>query len=409
MVNFELFKDAIEMKETDRVPCLSTYMHFPGIYSGKTLAEFTQDKKIFRECFNKVLNDFPSDMLFPTSHEGLRIHERLGLNTPDHSAKQSTIEQEKYDFQFEERKTMEVEDYDFFLQPKVNALQFLTKRIIPRSYGIDLTDRKKIKQISAPFIERAMKNMQSQDFIDLEDDDTLYFKYIEVLKENNYPMYVNGIGIAPFDLLSFLFRGLENLSIDLFRVPEKVDAFCKKWGEFQTMMLIKASNQAREMIQKAMPDWKIDPPGAAIFCERAFSLSPKQFQEFYLPSLNHLAEIFIKNNFRPILIFEQECTHLLEEFKRLPGPNKCSFLVDTTDIKKAKQILGDHMSLIGNVPQNLLIVGTSNQIDKYCKELIEDIGSGGGFILSPALLVPDEAKPENVKTMINSVQKYKPK
>ncbi|MDH4191431.1 MAG: hypothetical protein OEW21_14665, partial [Betaproteobacteria bacterium] len=69
---------------------------------------------------------------------------------------------------------------------------------------------------------------------------------------------------------------------------------------------------------------------------------------------------------------------------------------------------GDTVCLRGNVPTSLLIAGTPDEVDQYCKALITRVGRGGGFILDGAASIPDEAKPENVMAMARSVRKYAP-
>jgi hypothetical protein len=55
--------------------------------------------------------------------------------------------------------------------------------------------------------------------------------------------------------------------------------------------------------------------------------------------------------------------------------------------------------------KTLLQVGTVQQVKDYCKRLIDTVGEGGGFILSPRSST-DEVKPENLKTMITFTQAY---
>ncbi|MBT3551373.1 MAG: hypothetical protein HN485_09585 [Rhodospirillaceae bacterium] len=50
--------------------------------------------------------------------------------------------------------------------------------------------------------------------------------------------------------------------------------------------------------------------------------------------------------------------------------------------------------------------GTEDDVDSYCKNLIEKVGKGGGFILDGSIGTPDEAKVENVLAMAQSVHKY---
>lgn len=409
MTDFQLFYDAINMKETERVPSFAAYMNFPAKYCGKSMLEFVKNEITFRECFLKVLEDFPCDMVLPSTNGGINLTKGLGINLSTSFTEGIKEDSEAYYHQFVEHKIMEDEDYDFFLNPRVTSIQFLTKVIIPRSYGIDPKDRKKVKEVSGGFLGDVMEKLQGEKAMVMEDMDLNERLSFDILIEQNVPMYIKGVGVPPLDLLSFLFRGLENLSCDLYRIPQKVIDFCEKWGEFMNMIIIRESNKFKESfngIESAINKYT---PGAVIFLERAFSLSPKHFDKFYLPTLNTQVEELIKNKFRPILICEGNCTHLLKSLAQLPGPNKCSILVDTSDIIEVKKILGDYMSIIGNVPQTLLMDGSPSKVDKYCKNLIENVGAGGGFILGPALLIPDEAKPENVKTMVESVHKYKTK
>ena len=72
---------------------------------------------------------------------------------------------------------------------------------------------------------------------------------------------------------------------------------------------------------------------------------------------------------------------------------------------RAKAILGEHFCIAGNVPAALLWGGSPQEVEDYCKNLIEVCGKDGGFILTSASPL-DDAKPANVKAMIDSVIKY---
>jgi uroporphyrinogen-III decarboxylase len=60
---------------------------------------------------------------------------------------------------------------------------------------------------------------------------------------------------------------------------------------------------------------------------------------------------------------------------------------------------------MGNVPASLLQTGTAQEVKDYCKKLIDDIGTGGGFILAPRSSI-DEAKPENIRAMLDFTKEY---
>ena len=94
----------------------------------------------------------------------------------------------------------------------------------------------------------------------------------------------------------------------------------------------------------------------------------------------------------------------LEYLLELPRASiACHF--EHMDMAKAKAVLGDHLCIMGNVPSSILQVGTPGDVDEYCKKLIKDCGKGGGFILTNGSSI-DEAKPENIRAMVDSVKKH---
>jgi len=78
---------------------------------------------------------------------------------------------------------------------------------------------------------------------------------------------------------------------------------------------------------------------------------------------------------------------------------------EKTDMFKAKEVLGGHICIQGNVPPTLLEVGSPQDVEEYCKKLIKVCGKSGGFILSAGSAI-DQSKPENIKAMVDSAKKY---
>jgi uroporphyrinogen-III decarboxylase len=84
---------------------------------------------------------------------------------------------------------------------------------------------------------------------------------------------------------------------------------------------------------------------------------------------------------------------------------KAVWWFDRTDMKRAKETVGRTVCLAGNVPLDLLCTGTPGEVETYCKELIDDAGGNGGFILSSGAGIQG-SKPENVKAMIDFSKQY---
>ena len=80
-------------------------------------------------------------------------------------------------------------------------------------------------------------------------------------------------------------------------------------------------------------------------------------------------------------------------------------LFDTTDLVKAKAVLGDTMCIVGNVPPSLLQIGSPDKVRDYARKLIDTVGKGGGFIMSSRSVL-DEANPELVKVWAEFTKEY---
>ena len=131
-------------------------------------------------------------------------------------------------------------------------------------------------------------------------------------------------------------------------------------------------------------------------------LAPRLWERFVLPYYKLMVEAAVEEGAIPVLHFDANWTRDLERLRELPK-GKCVLSLDgKTDIFKAKEILGEHMCIMGDVHPSLLSVGTPDEVATYCRRLIGEIGPAG-FILSSGCDVPVDAKYENVKAMVEAV------
>ena len=75
--------------------------------------------------------------------------------------------------------------------------------------------------------------------------------------------------------------------------------------------------------------------------------------------------------------------------------------VDPTcmDIFKTKKDFGDKIAFCGNVPNELLRIGTPDEVADYTKRLLKECAPGGGYCVASGNSVPDWADFENYQTM----------
>lgn len=208
-----------------------------------------------------------------------------------------------------------------------------------------------------------------------------------------YPALLGGFTKAPFDVLGDTLRGTKGIMLDLYRRPDKV----LKAMEALTPLMIKMginSAQATGNPLIFIPLHK----GADGF------LSDEQFKKFYWPTLKEVILGLIEGGCVPFPAAEGGYSSRLEVVKDLPR-GKTVWMIDLTDMADAKRTLGQNACLMGNVPSSLLNLGTPEEVRAYVKRLIEVAGKDGGLIISNGAFF-DEAKPENVKAMVEAAKEY---
>lgn len=183
------------------------------------------------------------------------------------------------------------------------------------------------------------------------------------------------------------------------------------------MDLIKRPQKVRDaglMLAHGWADWAIlsakllGIPRVQCYCHRTSNsfISPRHFEEIAFPSAEIIINRLIDAGITPLLHCDGDWLKNLKVLRRLPA-GKCILELDgLTDIFKAKEEIGDHMCIFGDVPASILASSSAQEVDEYCHRLIEKVGKGGGFILAGGCEIPSNAKAENLKAMVNSVYKY---
>jgi uroporphyrinogen-III decarboxylase len=196
----------------------------------------------------------------------------------------------------------------------------------------------------------------------------------------------------PLNILSQL-RGSTNFILDLFRRPEQVleviEAICDSL--IVNGLKLSQTLDAKTLIMggsRASADF----------------ISPKMFEKFYLPSFLRSAYAAVEAGFRLEYHMDLNWTPMLEYFKELPPKSGYLHLDERTDIFKAKDILGDHLCLKGNLKPSLFVLGTEEDVEREVKQLIDGCASGGGLIVSAELTA--DSKFELVDKMVQVTKNY---
>jgi uroporphyrinogen-III decarboxylase len=216
-------------------------------------------------------------------------------------------------------------------------------------------------------------------------------------EERGIPVFVGVVDSHPFFKLT-LGRSMTEFVKDLYRRPEII----KKVIAAMTPDVIHNIKAAcdRSGIRRVM-----------LMEERASAsfFPPEIIKNFWLPYTEIILDSLAKENIIAVMHLDTNFTPLLHLFKSLPRGKFIMELDGGTDIMQAKQVLKDHACIMGDVPATMLATGGPKEVIEYTKKLIDIVGEGGGFILSTGCSCPLDAKPENIKAMIETGRTDKPR
>lgn len=396
-------EDAIRLKIPDRVPILTTATFFPTNYNGISPEEAMYDYDRLAAAWKKYLLDFQPDMFnnpFNTIPLG-RLMESLHYKVvrwPGHGVPRDTT------FQFVEGEYMKDGEYDAFLS---DPSDFILRTYLPRICGA-LEPLKMLPRFgdmhyfrtftaTAPFaipeVASAIRVLinTGAEASKMQSKDNAFSREAQ---EMGFPIAFSATINAPFDYIGNSFRGTRGIMLDMYRNPDKLLAAIEK---VTPMIMRSAISAARRLGNPRIfiPLHK----GADGF------MSLEQFKTFYWPSLKKLFLALIDEGLTPCPFFEGQYISRLEIIGDIPA-GKALYKFERTDMFIAKKVLGGRVCIRGNVPASLLCTGSPPEVKDYCKKLIDIVGKDGGFILDGATGIPDEAKAENVRAMMEFTKEY---
>jgi uroporphyrinogen-III decarboxylase len=394
--------DAIQLKVPDRVPIVASFSYFPAKYvAGITCKDAFYDPVKWKEACKKTILDFAPDNYTIHSNISGPVMDALGVEQllfPGHGTSADISHQ------FVETDYMKANEYDAFLaDPSDYAIRVFTPRIFSKLKALEKLPPLDnlvggggimfmLEMLTQPEFQEALEALIKAGEETQRWRATMgsLGKEMEAL---GFPAGRIATSWAPFDLLPDMLRGMKGSMLDMYRQPEKVLAACEK---ILPMSIEKALTVASITGGKTVfiPLHR----GAMGF------MSIKQFEKFYWPTLKKLMLALIDAGLIPAPFIEGDYTDRLEYFLELPK-GKVVGHFDTTDIFKAKKILGGHMCLQGNMPASLLQTGTPQAVKDYTKKLIDVVGKDGGYIMACRSSL-DEANPQLVKVWMDYTREY---
>lgn len=380
MTSEERLTAAIRLERPDRVPVAPMIYYFAANYAGISVHELWSDWNKYEQAIKKCFLELgPWDVYYnicpysPTAYQACLM---MKVKYPGVELEADNI------CQFDEYEMMTPDDYDWILDYKgpesmlvMDHTMHILGKFMPRYAKGGWGARIKLGyEIAVNFLKWRS-----------------HFKW---WKKRGVAVLCGSMSESPFDQFS-MSRSMEPFSVDLIDRPEKVKKAALRLGKpfAETHIGITRITGVDRVI---------------IFVHRSSNdfISPTMFEEISLPALREICEAMIEKGRTPILHCDGNWDDNLKHLRKLPA-KKCIVQFDgPTDIFRAKREIGDMHCLFGDVHAYDLAMGSEAEVDEYCHRLIEEVGAGGGFILGAGCEIPPNAKPENVQTMIKSVEKY---
>ncbi len=399
-------RDAVNLREPDRVPVVLGGVYTALRFAGLPCSTAYYDPAAYKRAFRNMILDFEPDSYGAGAigTESGRALEILGSKTirwPGYNLPPDTPNQ------ILEPVRMKDDEYDVFLN---DPTDFHLRYYLPRVYSVyeplaNLphlwnTIRTGAPTAGALFTDPRLASIGEA----VKQAEVEAAKYRAIIGNADEELALlgfpadgqgQGIGGPPFDVVSNNFRGMRVL-VDMLKQPDKLLAAIDKVMAAQLKRGVPADPNKRGNPKKT---------GGAIHRGSDEFMSPKHWETFYWPSYKKVLLRTIELGYVASVFCEGRCESRLESF--LDMPKKSMVLrFSYTDMARAKEVLGDHQCIMGNVPPSLLQIGSVSEVEDYCKNLIKVCGKHGGFILRAGTDSLEDARPANVKAMVDSVKKW---
>lgn len=395
------FNDAIRLEVPDRVPLEIAFGYFPAKYCAIPYSASYYDYDAWLAACKKTVLDFGADIssvqpFFPGSILELVDPHYLRWPGREGSSIQSHMIIDGEYMRETEYGHLIADPADFILRrylPRMSSavaglgsLPWLPSGEMGYRGVLSLAEA-----VVSPEIEASLEMLQriGRELREWNPKIAFFFKEIENL---GFPPIADNTALAPYDVIADNLRGMRGTMMDLFKHPDELLEAC---DSVLRAMLLRIGMPVEGALNNVMIPLHFGSEG---FC------SLKQFEDFYWPTLKRLVVQLAERGFTPFVMTEGDYTSRLEYLLEIPK-GRAFVHFDTTDMFRAKDVLGGHLCISGNVPTSLLATGTPDEVKEYAKGLIDYCGRDGGFVMSARTPV-DDARPENLKALIDFTIEY---
>ena len=370
----------------DRVPIRPFVAEFTAKYAGYTIQEVTQDYQKAFAAARKCAADFDWDAVVGnmvygwsglTQAIGLKYYATPGVDLPPDTG-----------FQYleppEDQAWMRPDEYDLLF---ADPTGYLFNVWLPRvSADVCPIGQPTTMRNNLSFLKGGMAMLS-------------YFNGFGtqaalLRSESGTVGAISGILKAPFDILADKLRGYKGLCMDMFRQPKKVMAACEALAPHLMAVALGGADP-----EKNVPIGLWMHRGCVPF------LSPKQFEQYYWPTLKWITEELWAHGHQTLYYAEGEWNGNLKWIAELPE-RSIVYHVDRGDVFEVHKALGEKFCISGGLHNDVLAFGTPDDVRECCRKIIDGVARDGGYIMDASAIMQDDTKAENLRTMTDFTREY---
>lgn len=401
----KLMDDAINMKETSRIPVAPFFASVTQRLYGSSYKDLYYNYDRAGQAAVDFYTKYPVDACTGCRFTSGKAQELSGINIIDWPGKPGTCISDYSSHQVREIEYLSPEELYETMLNDFDA--FYLRHYIPRVYdnlkpGFDSLNFAPATVLST---QGGLGPLLRPEFIDTmktlikiaEYDNEAAAKSAEwsgKIEALGIPKLFTGGGEVPFDVISDYFRQTLPAMTDLFEYEDEILELCDLIADRQI-----ASWKYFEVVP--MPVKRVFFP-----LHKAMDgfMNADQFERIYMKPYIKQLEYLISIGVQPFVFTEGPYNSRLEQLAEML-PKGCLVGFETVDMKRAKETVGKTNCITGNLSLYTLEFGTVEQTIAETKELIDICAPGGGYIFGASGCI-ENAKPENLDAMFDTLETY---
>lgn len=193
--------------------------------------------------------------------------------------------------------------------------------------------------------------------------------------------------------LAWMLMGFENFAINLKSNPQFIVKVIEKVAQIQLEGLRQVSQ-----ISNVAAAWAVDD----LAFKNGPMIRPKELQKFLFPWYEEFGRICRENSLYFFFHSDGVMWEMIEDLIGI-GVNALHPIDPTCmDIERVKPLVKNRLTIIGNVSNELLEKGTPQEVAELTRLRLRKLAPGGGYCLGSGNSVPDWARIDNYRAMIET-------